>query len=110
MWQHNYEPLGGSVGVSALVAAIPILVLFFMIGIRRKPAWMAAASALASAFVGALAVYGMPAKLAVMAAIFGAAFGVFPLTWICFSSILLYRLAVDTGKIEMIKEFGGGLD
>ena len=39
MWQHNYEPLG-SVGVSALAAAIPILVLFFMIGVRRKPTSM----------------------------------------------------------------------
>ncbi len=109
MWQHNYEPLAGSVGVSASVAAIPILVLFFMIGIRRKPAWMAAASALASAFVVALAAYGMPAKLAMMSAIFGAAFGIFPLTWICFSSILLYRLAVDTGKFEIIKDSVGGL-
>jgi lactate permease len=109
MWQHNYEPLGGSVGVSAIVAAIPILVLFFMIGIRRKPAWMAAASALASAFAVALLAYGMPAKLAIMSAIFGAAFGVFPLTWICFSSILLYRLAVDTGKFEVIKDSVGGL-
>src|SRR3954462_11381303 len=109
MWQHNYEPLAGSVGVSALAAAIPILVLFFMIGVRRNPAWMAAASALGSAFVVALAVYGMPAKLAMMSAIFGAAFGIFPLTWICFSSILLYRLAVDTGKFEVIKDSVGGL-
>jgi lactate permease len=109
MWQHNYEPLAGSVGVSALAAAIPILVLFFMIGIRRKPAWMAAASALASAFAVALVAYGMPAKLAIMSAIFGAAFGIFPLTWICFSSILLYRLAVDTGKFEVIKDSVGGL-
>ena len=44
MWQHNYEPVAGSLGVSAAVAAIPILVLFFMLGVKRKPAWMAAAS------------------------------------------------------------------
>lgn len=109
MWQHNYEPLAGSVRASALVAAIPILVLFFMIGVRRKPAWMAAATALVSAFAVALLAYGMPVKLAIMSAIFGAAFGIFPLTWICFSSILLYRLAVDTGKFEVIKDSVGGL-
>jgi len=109
MWQHNYEPLAGSVGISALAAMIPILVLFFMIGVWRKPAWMAAASALASAFAVALLAYGMPARLAIMSAIFGAAFGIFPLTWICFSSILLYRLAVDTGKFEVIKDSVGGL-
>ena len=109
MWQHNYEPIGGSVGVSALVAVIPILVLFFMIGVRRKPAWMAAATALGSALVVALVAYGMPIKLALMSAIFGAAFGIFPLSWICFTSILLYRLAVDTGKFEIIKDSVGGL-
>jgi lactate permease len=109
MWQHNYEPLGGSVGVSALAAAIPILVLFFMIGVRRKPTSIAAASALASAFAVALLVYRMPVKLAIMSALFGAAFGIFPLAWICFSSILLYRLAVETGKFEIIKDSVGGL-
>ena len=61
MWQHNYEPVGGSLGVSAVVAAIPILVLFVMLGVLRKPAWMAAMTALVSALLVALAVYGMPA-------------------------------------------------
>jgi len=109
MWQHNYEPVGGSLGLSALVAAIPILVLFFMLGIRRKPAWMAASSALLSALVVALLVYGMPVRLALTSTIYGAAFGIFPIAWIVFSSILLYRLAVDTGKFEIIKDSVGGL-
>jgi L-lactate permease len=38
MWQQNYEPVAGSLGLSALVAAIPVLVLCFMLGVRRKPA------------------------------------------------------------------------
>jgi lactate permease len=109
MWQHNYEPVGASLGLSSLVAAIPIFVLFFMLGVKRKPTWMAAMSALASALLVALAAYGMPVKLAIMSTLFGAAFGVFPIAWICFSSILLYRLAVDTGKFEIIRDSVGGL-
>ena len=109
MWQQNYEPLNGSLGLSAGVAAIPILVLFFMLGVIRKPAWMAAISALAAAFVLALIVYRMPVQLAVMSAVDGAAYGIFPIAWIVFSSILLYRLAVDTGKFEIIKDSVGGL-
>jgi lactate permease len=109
MWQHNYEPVGGSLGVSAIVAAIPILVLFFMLGVRRKPAWIAASSALVSALLVALVAYGMPPQLAIVSTIYGAAFGVFPIAWIVFSSILLYRLAVDTGKFEVIKDSVGGL-
>jgi lactate permease len=109
MWQHNYEPIGGSLGISAIVAAIPIFVLFVMLGVLRKPAWMAAMSALASAFIVALLVYGMPLQLAVMSTIYGAAFGIFPIAWIVFASIMLYRLAVDTGKFEVIKDSVGGL-
>jgi lactate permease len=108
MWQHNYEPLGG-LGVSAIVAAIPIFVLFLMLGVLRKPAWMAAATALLSALVVSLAVYGMPAQMAIMSILYGAAFGMLPIAWIVFSSILLYRIAVDTGKFEIIKNSVGGL-
>src|SRR5688572_25615142 len=109
MWQHNYEPVGGNLGLSAVVAAIPILVLFVMLGVLRKPAWMAALSALVSALLVALAVYGMPAQLAIIATLYGAAFGIFPIAWIVFASIMLYRLAVETGKFEIIKDSVGGL-
>jgi lactate permease len=51
----------------------------------------------------------MPAKLAFISAIYGAAFGVFPIAWIVFASIMLYRVAVDTGKFEIIKDSIGGL-
>jgi lactate permease len=109
MWQHDYEPIADSLALSAPVAAIPIVVLFVMLGVLRKPAWMSALSALLSALVVALVVYGMPAKLAVISAIYGAAYGVFPIAWIVFASIMLYRLAVDTGKFEIIKDSVGSL-
>src|SRR5687768_7967526 len=109
MWQHNYEPIGGSLGLSARAAAIPIVVLCVMLGILRKPAWLAALTALASALVVALVVYRMPVQLAVMSTLFGAAFGIFPIAWVIFSSIMLYRLAVETGKFEIIKDSVGGL-
>ena len=109
MWQHNYEPIGGSLGLSAPVAAIPIVVLFVMLGVLRKPAWMSALAALVSALVVALAAYGMPVKLAVISTVYGAAYGLFPIAWIVFASIMLYRLAVDTGKFEVIKDSVGSL-
>ncbi len=109
MWQHNYAPIGGSLGVSAVFAAIPIVVLFLMLGVLRKPSWMSALAALASAFVLSLLVYGMPAKLAILSTLYGAAYGLFPIAWVVFSSIMLYRLAVDTGKFEIIKDSVGSL-
>ena len=109
MWQHNYMPVGGGLGLSALVAAVPILVLFVMLGALRKPAWMAAVSALVSALLVALVAYGMPVRLALISTLYGAAYGLFPIAWIVFTSIMLYRLAVDTGKFEIIKDSVGGL-
>jgi len=109
MWQHNYTPIGGSLALSTPVAAIPIVVLFVMLGVFRKAAWVSAATALVSALVVALAAYGMPAQLAILSAIFGAAQGVFPIAWVVFGAIMLYRLAVDTGKFEIIRESIGGL-
>src|SRR5207244_6806730 len=52
MWQHNYMPIGGSLALSTPVAAIPIVVLFVMLGVFRKAGWMSAAAGLASPLVG----------------------------------------------------------
>jgi lactate permease len=109
MWQHNYEPVAGSLALSAPVAAIPIVVLFVMLGVLRKPAWISALAGLGSALVVALAAYGMPIGLALLATVYGAAYGLFPIAWIVFASIMLYRLAVDTGKFEIIKDSVGSL-
>jgi lactate permease len=108
MWQH-YEPVAGSLSASALVATIPIVVLFVMLGLLRRPAWLSAISALVSALIVSLFVYGMPVKLALLSTLYGAAYGLFPIAWIVFSSIMLYRLAVDTGKFEIIKDSVGTL-
>ncbi len=109
MWRHNYEPIAGSLGLSAVAAAVPIVVLFLMLGVLRRPAWMSALAALASALIVALGVYGMPLKLAITSTLYGAAYGLFPIAWIVFASIMLYRLAVDTGKFEVIKDSVGSL-
>ena len=109
MWQHTDEPLGGSLGLSALLAAVPILVLFAMLGVFRKPSWLSALTALVSGLAVALLVYGMPANLAVISVAYGAAYGMFPIAWVVFSSIMLYRVVVDTGKFEIIKNSVGSL-
>jgi lactate permease len=109
MWQHNYEPLGGSLALSTPVAALPIVVLFVLLGVLRLPAWKAAGSALITALVVAIGIYGMPVNLAVISTLFGAAYGLFPIAWIVFASIMLYRLTVDTGKFEIIKDSVGSL-
>jgi lactate permease len=109
MWQQNYLFAGGSLGLSALIASAPVLVLFYLLGVRRRPTWIAGLSALGVALAVALLAIGMPVAQAVAATVYGAAFGLFPIAWIMFASILLYRITVETGKFEIIKDSVGAL-
>jgi len=109
MWQQVYLPVADSLAYSALVAALPIVVMLVMIGILQKPPWAAAVAGLGTALVIAIGVYGMPTGLAVSSVTFGAAFGLFPICWIVFWAIVLYRLTLESGKFEIIKDTIGGL-
>ena len=106
---HNYTPVAGSLGPSALVAGLPIFVLLWLLGVKRKPAWIAGVAGLGAAALVALAVYGMPAAMTVSAVAYGAAFGLFPIGWIVFWAIALYRITVETGNFEVIKDSLGSL-
>ncbi|MEO8098785.1 MAG: L-lactate permease [Acidobacteriota bacterium] len=109
MWTQNYTPLGGSLWLSALVASLPVFVLLFLIGIKRKPAWVSALSGLGAAAVVALLVYQMPVGLMLNSTLYGAAFGLFPIGWIVYWAIVLYKVTESTGKFEIIKDSIGGL-
>jgi L-lactate transport len=103
MWQQNYTPVAQSIGWSAAGASLPMLVLLFLLAVRRKAAWVSALAALATAILVVWLLYGMPPGKIVSAALFGAAFGLLPIGWITFSAILLYRLTLETGQFEIIK-------
>src|SRR5579862_2350673 len=109
MWQQTYTPVGDRLGLSALVAAVPVFMLLFLLGIKRKPAWMAAMAGLAAAAAVALAVYGMPVSHLLGAVTYGAAFGLFPIGWVVFAAILLYRVTLESGKFEIVKNSVGHL-
>jgi lactate permease len=109
MWQQNYQPLMDSLGWSALAAALPILVPLLLIGVLRKPAWMAGLAGLVTALLVATLAYDMPVQLAGRSAAMGAAFGLLPIGWIVYWAVVLYRITVETGKFEIIKDSIGGL-
>src|SRR5262245_7134527 len=108
MWEHNYDPLGMP-WLSTLVAALPIFVLLLLIGVLRKPAWMSALAGLATGLVVAIFAFGMPGDLAVRSALMGAAFGLLPIGWIVYWAVVLYRITLETGNFEIIKDSIGGL-
>jgi lactate permease len=107
-WSQVYDPLGG-IGVSALVAAIPVVVLMALLAFWHVRAHIAAGVALLTAGIIAVAVYGMPATLAVAAAGYGAAFGLLPIGWLVVNAIFIYQLSVDTGQFVVLQQQIAGI-
>jgi lactate permease len=109
MWDQVYTPVAGSLAASAACAALPILVMLLALGVLRTAAWKAGLFGLLTVAIIAATVYGMPLRLVASATIYGAAFGLFPIAWIVFWAVVLYRLTVDTGQFEIIKDSVGHL-
>ena len=109
VWTQRYLLFGAGLWASALFAALPIFTLLFLLGVMRKAAWIAGLSGLAVTFLLAIFGYRMPAITAVSSAANGAAFGIFPIIWIVFWAIVLYRMTVDTGKFDIIRDSVGRL-
>jgi lactate permease len=104
VWSPSYLLLGQGLAISAMIAAVPIFTLLFLLGVLRKPSWMAGLTALAIALVLAIAGYGMPVGMSLSAATYGVAFGLFPISWIVFWAIVPYRVKLETAKFEIIKD------
>ena len=101
-WVQTYDPLGNIV-VSALVAAIPLFIILFMLGVQRAKGHVAAAFGLTSAVLVAIFAWGMPAGYAINSVLYGAAFGIFPIVWIVVTAIWVYNMTVESGEFEIIK-------
>ncbi|MEO7260966.1 MAG: L-lactate permease [Jatrophihabitantaceae bacterium] len=103
MYQQVLDPVAGSLGWSALFAALPILALFVLLGVLRAKAWVAAAGGLAVALVVAIAAYEMPVEQALLTATQGGAFGLFPLAWTFTTAIWIYTMTVGTGHFDVLR-------
>ncbi len=107
-WSQTYAPLGG-IGLSALVAAIPVVVLLGLLAFWHIRAHLAALIALVVAGAVAIFVYGMPAKLTFAAAGYGAAFGLLPIGWLILNAIFIYQLSVETGQFAVLQKQIAGI-
>lgn len=102
-WIQTYTPLAGSLGLSALVAAVPLVIIFVCLALLKMKAHRAALLSVGSAIVIAIGVWGMPAKLAALATLQGAAFGLFPVFYIVITTLFLYNITVKGGQFEIIR-------
>ncbi|KQY03462.1 lactate transporter [Mycobacterium sp. Root135] len=103
MYQQVLDPVAGSLAWSAVVAAIPLLLLFVLLGALKMTAWVASLISLAVSLAIAIVVYGMPVGQALLAGTEGAAFGFFPILWIVINAIWVYQMTVETGHFDVLR-------
>jgi lactate permease len=103
VYRQVYDPLGNSLGLSSIVAALPLVALFVLLGVLRMRAWLASIIGLGVALIVAVAVYSMPVGDAVNSGLLGAAFGFFPIMWIVINAIWVYNLTVETGHFDVLR-------
>ena len=107
MYQQVLDPVGDSLGLSAIFAALPLLTLFVLLGGLKLAAHWAALCALAVALIVALVVYSMPAGQAFDSALEGAAFGLFPIMFIVWNAIWIYNMTEVTGHFAVLRRSFG---
>src|SRR3954464_9864453 len=103
LFEQVLDPVAGSLGLSALCAAIPLLTLFVLLGALKLKAWMAGVISLAVAILIAVLLFDMPVDQALLSATEGAAFGFFPILWIVINAIWVYNLTVTSGHFDVLR-------
>ena len=102
-WIQTIDPLK-NIPLSALVAAIPVIFIFWSL-IKKMKGYITSLLALAIAIFIALLIYGMPLKLAMLSTLHGSLYGLFPISWIIISAVFLFNVTVKSGQFEVIKSF-----
>jgi lactate permease len=102
-FHQHYQPVVGSILLSALVAGLPLYVLFVALAVLRLPAWLCALAAMLMAFVLGWLVWGMPFGISIGTATEGMAFGLWPISWIVLNAVFFHNLTVASGDFDVIK-------
>jgi lactate permease len=109
MYTQIFDPVGGSLGLSVIFAALPLLTIFVLLGVLKMKAQWAALISLAVSLLVAVLVYGMPVGQALNSAVEGAAFGLFPIMWIVVAAIWIYTMTVATGHFDVLRRSFGAV-
>lgn len=103
-WTQLIDPFD-NLALSAFVAALPILCIFWALIIKKMKGYKASLLTVLVAILVSIFMYGMPLKLAVLSTVHGALYGLFPICWIIIGAVFLYNVTVRSGQFEIIKNF-----
>jgi lactate permease len=103
MFHQLLTPVGDSLTLSFLVAVLPIATVLVLLGVLKRPAWQAALAGLVVGLLIAATIWGMPANLVFASALNGAVFALWPVMWIVVNALLLYNVAVQSGRFDAFR-------
>ncbi|HMF54001.1 MAG TPA: L-lactate permease, partial [Edaphobacter sp.] len=101
-WAQSYDPAHHWL-LSAAWSALPLCVLLVTMGVFRVKGHRAALAGLATAFLIAVDVFHLPLRLGLLATVYGASYGLFPIAWIVFPVLFLYQLTHRSGSFTLLQ-------
>lgn len=102
-WQHLYDPFN-NIYLSALVATIPVIFFFLALTVLRLKGHIAGAITLLLSIAIAIFAFAMPVKMALLSAVHGFIYGLWPIAWIIIGAVFLYKLTVKSGQFDIIRD------
>ena len=105
MFHQLVTPVADSLPLSFLVAALPIATVLVMLGVLRRPAWQSSLGGLVVGLAVAVLVWQFPVGLALDSVAAGAVFAIWPVMWIVFNALLLYNIAVVSGRFDAFRDW-----
>jgi lactate permease len=105
MFQQLLTPVAGSLGLSFIVAILPVAIVLFLLGVLRRPAWQASLAGLIVGLIIATTFWQLPVNLAVDSILNGVVFALWPVMWIVFNALLLYNIAVRSGRFDAFRSW-----
>jgi len=105
MFHQLLTPIADSLPLSFIVASLPIVVVLVLLGVLRRPAWQASAAGLVVGLIIAVVGWQFPVDLAFDSAAAGAVFALWPVMWIVVNALLLYNIAVRSGRFDAFRDW-----
>jgi lactate permease len=105
MFHQLLTPVDNNLALSCLIAILPAFTVLLLLGVLRRPAWQAALAGLIIGLIVAVFAWQMPLGLAFDSILNGAVFALWPVMWIVVNGLLLYNIAVHSGRFEAFRSW-----
>jgi lactate permease len=107
VYQQIYDPVAGSLGWTSIFAAVPLTLMFVMLGVFKRSPQLSALVSLIACLAVAVLVYPMPLKVALNSGLYGVAFAMMTIGWILINAMWVYNITVKTGHFTILRESFG---